>query len=85
MCSNIVYTFFPMFVYRSRPWKQPFYKNIALTIVIGLNVVLSIGIFFKTKDLSFLDLQPIGMTESIYLLVIMMTASLVSFFYNLVV
>lgn len=49
-------TLLPIMVYRGSPWKEPIYKNVALTVLIIINIVLIVPIFFQTASLSFLDL-----------------------------
>jgi hypothetical protein len=54
------YTLLPVMIYRSSPWKEPIYQNVALTVLIIINIALIVPIFFETASLSFLDLQPIA-------------------------
>lgn len=56
----IIYSFLPAFIYRSHPWKQQIYKNIPLSFVIVVNVILVFTIYYTTKYLSFIDVVPIG-------------------------
>ena len=69
-------------IYRSGPWKEPFYKNKAFTIVVVVNFLLLIAMYFTTKYLSFMDVQPIGVSEAGVVLAIMMGSAAVSFVYN---
>lgn len=85
LSQNIVNIFMSVMLYRGSPWKEPFYKNKAFTILFVVNIVLIIPIFFTTKYLSFLDLQPIGLTEAGVVLVIMMGTVLIGFIYNKII
>lgn len=60
LMSVLFYSSLPLFVYRSSPWKEPIYKNIPLISLVLINIFLIIPIYFFTSQLSFLDLQPIG-------------------------
>lgn len=54
------YTLLPIIIFRSSPWKEPIYQNIPLLVLIIINIVLIVPIFFETANLSFLDLLPIA-------------------------
>ena len=82
LCQNIINIFLGVHIYRSGPWKEPFYKNKAFTIVVVVNILLLIPMYFTTKYLSFMDVQPIGVNEAGVVLAIMMGSAAVSFVYN---
>jgi hypothetical protein len=85
LCSNIIFIFLGPFVYRSSPWKEPFYANKPFTITILINIVVIFPMFFLTKNLSFLDLVEIRQKEAGVCLVIMMVTMGLIWLYNFVI
>jgi type III secretory pathway component EscU len=70
-------------VYRSDPWKEPFYKNKAFSVIIAINILLLTAMFFTTAQLtSFTDLQPIGLAQAGVIFTIMLSTVAVCLFYN---
>lgn len=82
LASNIIYVFHGMLVYRSKPWKQPFYKNKLFTILIVVNIIAIFVMFFNSSQFSFLDVQPINRAEAGFVLLIMLFSVVVSTLYN---
>ena len=80
-----VFLFMGVFIYRSSPWKEPFYKNIALTILFVLNFIQMFLLFFGTKYLSFLGCIEIPVKEAGICLGIMLGTMVVDGLYNLVI
>jgi hypothetical protein len=62
LITTLQFTFLPIFIHRSSPWKEPIYKNIALSVLILINIALIIPIYLFTPYFSFLDLQNINQT-----------------------
>ena len=53
--TNIpVFLFMGIFIFRSDPWKEPFYRNILLLILFILNFIQMFLLFFGTRYLTFL-------------------------------
>lgn len=61
----LIFTLLPIFIYRSAPWKEPFYKNIVLLILILLDLGAIICMYLFTSQLSIIDLLPIRLREAI--------------------
>lgn len=82
LCSNVIYLTLGLFIYRSSPWKEPFYQNKAFTITILINSVLVVLMFFLTEYLSFLDVVQIGKKEAGICLAIMTATMLACWLFN---
>lgn len=56
LMANIMYIMLGVLVYRSSPWKERIWKNIPLSILIIINLIAIVTIYFLTAYLSFLNL-----------------------------
>lgn len=54
------FSLLPFVVYRSSPWKEPFYRNIPLMILVIVNIALITVIYFWPQYFAFLDLKVIS-------------------------
>lgn len=55
--SNLEYTFLPIAIYRSSPWKLQIFTNIPVTILIIVNIIVIFFISFFSSGFGFLDIQ----------------------------
>ena len=72
-----------LLLYRSKPWKQPIWKNKPLFLTISINTILIVGVSLFTSGLSGLGIQPIGATETVVVWLIILGSGLVCFGFNL--
>jgi hypothetical protein len=59
ICIIFIFIFMGLFIFRSSPWKEPLYQNKPLTVLLILNFVAVLFLFFGTKYLSFLNIVPL--------------------------
>lgn len=69
-------------VSRGKPWKEPIWKSKLLMLLILLNVIFLIPIYFATNKLGFLDLVPIQPAKAAVLLTIMVVTMIVCTVFN---
>lgn len=73
-----------IFIYRSNPWKQPFYKNILLLILFIFNFIQTFFLFFGTRYLGFLKAVEIPIKEAGISLSIIMGVMVIDVIFNLI-
>ena len=82
LISTLLFSFFPVIIYRSSPWKQAIYKNIALTIIVFLNVGLILTIYFMTGTFGFIGLQAISLKYSMIIMAITLATLILTWLAN---
>jgi magnesium-transporting ATPase (P-type) len=83
--TNIYYSFLPILLARSKPWKESYWKNIPLFVLTLLDIIFSVSYFFITSSLSFLNVLPIGLAQASIVFGIMIGTIFIGFLYNLIV
>jgi hypothetical protein len=82
LATNIAFVSFSVIVFRSDPWKEPFYKNWPYTTLLILNIVLIVPMYFLSASLRKVGLQPIARKEAGIVMAIMIGTAILVFIYN---
>jgi hypothetical protein len=85
ICIICILIFMGLFIFRSSPWKEPIYRNKALTILLVLNVFAMFFLFFGTGHLSFLNIVPLEAKVAKALFGIMVATSVLLGIFNVVI
>lgn len=85
ICAIPTFIFLGLWIYRSDPWKEPFFKNKFLLILLILNFILMFFLFFGTQYLSFLDVVAIDNKVTLVCLLFMLGASAISGLFNYII
>lgn len=82
LCANLVYTLLGPIIYRSKPWKEPSTRNRPFIATVGVNLVVSVLMFFLTSHLALIDLVQIGLKEAAVCLLLVLTTMAIAALYN---
>ena len=82
LTSIPIYLFLALFIYRSDPWKERFYQNKLFLILVIINIISTIFIFYATSKLSFLSVVQIPTKEVSICLAIVIGVGILMFIYN---
>lgn len=73
-------------IYRSKPWRERFFRNYLFTLLITCNIVIAFCFAFLTQPLeTAMDFMPISNNHMGVCVGIMLGALTINYFYNLVI